>query len=161
MQLWPAKSEMFLSPLGQNEVMRRMKLAVKPVKYQSFKNRSLGDEEEEVFLFNGNVSENAFAISQIVSRPNNFLPLIKGKVEGGQSGSLIHLEFKLFPSVKYFLGFWVILMLMFSIVSYSQGENALTIIFPLVILVASYALILSRFNDAYQKSRRELLRLIK
>lgn len=160
MHLWPAKSEMFLSPHGQDEIIRRMELAVKPVKYQSYKNRSLGDVEEEAYLFNGNVGENGFAISQIVNRPNNFLPLIKGKIEGGETGSLVHLEFSLFPSIKYFLYFWIILMLLFSVISIAQGDDVLTIIFPLIMLVASYALILSRFNDAYLKSRKELMRLI-
>lgn len=160
MQLWPAKSEMFLSPHGQDEIIRRMKLAVKPVKYQSFKNRSLGDIEQEAFLFNGKVGESGFAISQIVSRPNNFLPLIKGKIEGGNSGSLVHLEFSLFPSIKYFLVFWIVLMLLFSAISIAQNDDILTIIFPLIILIASYALILSRFNEAYLKSRKELMRLI-
>jgi uncharacterized membrane protein YhaH (DUF805 family) len=160
MQVWPAKSEMFLSPHGQNEIIRRMELAVKPVKFQSFKNRSLGDIEEEAYLFNGKVSKSGFSISQIVNRPNNFLPLIKGKIEGGESGSLVHLEFSLFPSVKYFLFFWIILMLLFSIISIAQRDDVLTIIFPIIILVASYALIISRFHDAYQKSRRELMRLI-
>lgn len=162
MQVWPATSEMFLSPLGEKEIMRRMELAVKPVKYQSFQNRSLEDEmEEEAFLFNGKVGENGFAISQIISRPNNFLPLIKGKVEGGEKGSLVYLEFTLFPSVKYFLVFWLFLMLMFSFASFSQDEDVLTVIFPLIILIATYALILSRFKDAYRKSRKELIRLIR
>jgi hypothetical protein len=160
MQFWPAKSEMFLSPFGQDEIIRRMKLAVKPVKYQSFENRSLGNIEEEAFLFNGKLTANKFAISQIVGRPNNFLPLIKGKIEGGDKGSLVHLEFVLFPSVKYFLVFWILLMLLFSIISFVQGDNFLTIIFPIIILLASYALILSRFKDAYRKSRKELIRLI-
>lgn len=161
MQLWPAKSEMFLSPLGEKEIRRRLELAVKPVKFQSFKNRSLGDIEEEAYLFNGKVSESGFSISQIVNSPNNFLPLIKGKIEGGESGSLVHLEFSLFPSVKYFLVFWIVLMVLFSIISFVQRDDILTIIFPLIILVASYALIISRFNDAYHKSRRELMRLIR
>lgn len=160
MQLWPARSEMFLSPHGQNEIIRRMELAVKPVRFQSFENRSLGDIEEEAYLFNGKVGKNGFAISQIVNRPNNFLPLIKGKIEGGQSGSLVHLEFSLFPSVKYFLVFWLLLMFLFSIISIAQGDDIFTIFFPLIILVASYALILSRFKDAYLKSRKELMRLI-
>ncbi|ADR22212.1 hypothetical protein MATR_01460 [Marivirga tractuosa] len=160
MQLWPAKTEMFLSPHGQHEIIRRMELAVKPVKFQSFSNRSLGEIEEEAFLFNGKVGSNGFAISKIVSRPNNFLPLIKGRIEGGESGSLVHLEFSLFPSIKYFLLFWIMLMLLFSIISIVQEDDLLTIIFPLVILLASYALIISRFNDAYQKSRKELMRLI-
>jgi hypothetical protein len=160
MQLWPAKSEMFLSPLGEKEIIRRMELAVKPVKFQSFKNQSLGDIEEEAFLFNGKVSKSGFSISKIVNRPDNFLPLIKGKIEGGDSGSLVHLEFGLFPSIKYFLVFWIILMLLFSIISFVQGDDLLTITFPVIILIASYALIISRFHDAYQKSRRELMRLI-
>lgn len=160
MELWPAKSEMFLSPLGQEEIIRRMELAVKPVRYQSFKNRSLGDIEEEAFLFNGKIKQNRFAISQIVSRPNNFLPLIKGKVEGGEKSSLVYLEFSLFPSVKYFLVFWIMLMFLFSIISFLQGDDILTVIFPIIILVASYALIVSRFLDAYRKCRKELVRLI-
>ncbi|HET8860028.1 hypothetical protein [Marivirga sp.] len=160
MQLWPAKSEMFLSPLGEKEIIRRMELAVKPVKFQSFKNQSLEDFGVEAYLFNGKVGKSGFSISQIVSRPNNFLPLIKGKIEGGDNGSLVHLEFCLFPSVKYFLLFWIILMLLFSIISFAQEDNILTIIFPLIILVASYALIISRFIDAYYKSRKQLMRLI-
>ena len=51
-------------------------------------------------------------------------------------------------------------MFLFSIISIAQNDDLLTIFFPLIILVASYALILSRFNDAYQKSRKELIRLI-
>lgn len=160
MQFWPARSEMFFSAVGEQEIMRRMKLAVKQVKFQSFENRALGERQEEAFLFNGNVKESAFAISQIVNRPNNFLPLIKGKIEGSEKGSLVYLEFSLFPSVKYFLVFWILLMCLFSVISVVQEDDLLTIIFPLLILVASYAVILSRFKDAYQKGRKELLRLI-
>lgn len=160
MQFWPAQSEMFLSPLGEQEIMRRLELAVKPVKFQSFENRSLGERQEEAFLFNGHINQNAFAISQIVNKPNNFLPLIKGKIEGSENGSLVYLQFSLFPSVKYFLVFWIMLMLLFSIISIIQEDDILTVVFPLIILIASYAVILSRFKDAYQKGRKELLRLI-
>ena len=161
MMFWfPARSEMFLSSLPKEEIFRRLELAVKSVDYQYYQNRALGKEEGVAYLFNGKVGNAGFAISKIVERPNNFLPLIRGRVEGNEKGSLVHLQFKIFPSVTFFMAFWAILMLLLSLISFLEGENWLNITFPLLILAASYWLILSRFEAAYQKSRKELIRLI-
>jgi type IV secretory pathway TrbL component len=160
MQLWPGKSEMVVSNLPSQEVFRRLHLAVKPADFQSYQNRALDYTPEDIFLFNGKVSDTGFAISQMVQKPDNFLPLIKGKVEHTSSGSLIYVKYVLFPSVKFFLGFWFMLMLLFSMISYVQGENMLTVFLPIILLVASFWVVLSRFNSAYEKSRKELVRLI-
>lgn len=160
MQWWPAQSEILISQLPAEEIFRRLHLAVKPANYQSFRNRSLEQDAAEVFLFNGRVSLTGFAISQVVSKPDNFLPLIQGKIEGASTGSLVYLKFRLFPSVKYFLGFWFLLMFMLSIVSYAEGKNMLTIIAPIIILVASFWVVNARFASAYRKSKKELVRLI-
>ncbi|MBK6265467.1 hypothetical protein JKA74_10500 [Marivirga sp. S37H4] len=160
MQWWPAKSEILISHLPPREIFRRLNLAVKPTNYQSFKNRSLDDTPEEVYLFNGKVSNTGFAISQVVQKPDNFLPLIQGKVEGTSKGSLVYIKYRLFPSVKLFLGFWFILMLLFSMIAYAEGEDMLTVSFPIIMLIASFWVILSRFNSGYEKSRKELVRLI-
>ncbi len=160
MQWWPGKSEIVVSNLPGHEVFRRLHLAVKPADFQSFQNRSLGHDPEEVFLFNGKVGETGFAISKVVQKPDNFLPLIKGKVEQSSTGSLVYITYSLFPSVKFFLGFWFILMLLFSMISYAQGEGLFTVFLPIIILIASFWVILSRFKSAYEKSRKELLRLI-
>ncbi|GAA5033678.1 hypothetical protein GCM10011506_26270 [Marivirga lumbricoides] len=160
MQGWPAQSEILISQLPAEEIFRRLHLAVKPAHYQSFKNRSLEYSSDEVFLFNGKVGATGFAISQVVSRPDNFLPLIQGKVEGASTGSLVYLKFRLFPSVKYFLGFWFLLMLMFSMISYAEGKNMLTVTAPIIVLVASFWVVNVRFSSAYRRSKKELVRLI-
>ncbi len=160
MQWWPGKSEVVVSNLPRHEVFRRLHLAVKPANFQSFQNRALEQESEDVFLFNGKVSDTGFAISKMVQKPDNFLPLITGKVSHTSTGSLISIKYGLFPSVKFFLGFWFILMLLFSMISYAQGEDMFTIFLPIILLIASFGVILSRFKSAYEKSRKELLRLI-
>jgi hypothetical protein len=81
-------------------------------------------------------------------------------VEGSSNGSLVYLKYRLFPSVKFFLGFWFMLMLLFSMIAYAQGENLLTVVFPIIVLILSFWVILTRFNVAYEKSRKELVRLI-
>ncbi len=160
MQLWPAKSEILISHLPPREIFRRLHLAVKPTNYQSFKNKSLDPGPEEIFLFNGKVSNTGFAISQVVQKPDNFLPLIQGKVEGTSMGSLVYIKYSLFASVKFFLGFWFMLMIIFSMIAYAEHENMLTVSFPIIVLLASFWVILSRFNAAYEKSRKQLVRLI-
>jgi hypothetical protein len=70
--------------------------------------------EEKSFddqYFNGRIQETRFLISRKIKSPENFLPLIKGRVEPTRNGSILFLEYSLFFSTRIFLGFWTLLTL--------------------------------------------------
>jgi hypothetical protein len=157
MHLGLSQNELLISPLSPEEIFRRLEISVKPANFQSHTRFSKEDYE---YLFNGKCSLKGFSISKVVSRPDNFLPRISGKVEGASNGSLISLRFSLFPSVKVFFSFWIFLMSMLSLSLYHQNNDLFSFLMPVVVLLVSYLVVRSRFQKALKKSRKELLRLI-
>lgn len=61
--------------------------------------------------FNGRIQETNFLISRKIKSPENFLPLIRGRIEPTRNGSILFLEYSLFFSTRLFLGFWTLLTL--------------------------------------------------
>lgn len=160
MGFWPAYSEELISKYQPAEVLRRLSIAVKPAKIQPYHNERLHGAASDIFLFNGLVSKKGFSISKVVERPNNFLPLINGKVVMQNDGSRIKMQYSLFKSVNYSLAFWFFLLIGFTLISIIENKTASWIVIPIVIQVGSYALVVSRFKQAVLVSRRELVKLL-
>ena len=63
-------------------------------------------KDEYKIVFNGNVKGNKFPISRKVTTPNNFLPLLKGRIEATPQGCILFLEYGLFFGAKLALITW-------------------------------------------------------
>ncbi|EON78829.1 fumarate hydratase [Lunatimonas lonarensis] len=81
-------------------------------KQVDFLDPSFAKPKEENLLFNGTVSSNRFRISKIITRADSFLPLIVGNIESNKHGSIVFLEYRLFPGARFFLAFWLIVCML-------------------------------------------------
>jgi hypothetical protein len=66
-------------------------------------------------LFNGSVEEDGFRLSRVIEKGDNFLPLLLGKVEDTPRGSIIFVRYQLFATTRFFLWFWTLALLAFSL----------------------------------------------
>lgn len=86
-------------PYTPDEVFTKLDRITMPPHYEPV------EGEEEHFLFNGTVKENSFYITRRLSRPQNFLPIMRGTLEKTSMGSLLFIRASLFNSTKLFFLF--------------------------------------------------------
>lgn len=120
MQLQPSYSETVVLAYSPSELMNRLAGAVVLVDEPRVERKLKADEE---ILFNGRLEQDRFYISKRIRHPENFLPLIKGRVEETSTGSILLLEYSLFFSTKLFLGFWSFFCLLTGFVLYAVGNE--------------------------------------
>jgi len=65
--------------------------------------------------FRGHIGKDTFTIFLVLRRPENFSPLIKGKLLTASTGTILQISYKAFFSTKLFLIFWAVFMLLFSV----------------------------------------------
>lgn len=102
MQFFPTISQTLVLPFPKEDVFRRLRNVTLEPGYV--------DDEGEC-QFNGKVSENSFSLSRKVDYGNNSLPLVKGKIESTKSGSLVLVEYHLFPAAKTMVKFTTLITL--------------------------------------------------
>ncbi|PSL00465.1 hypothetical protein [Cecembia rubra] len=116
MPFFPSHSEVLVSSLSKEEVMERLDLVTKDANFLEYELK-----ENQGYQFNGTLSEDSFSLSLVITKADSFLPLIKGKLEATPKGSILFLQYSLFPGTIFFLGFWsvvtVILAIFFAMVS--------------------------------------------
>jgi hypothetical protein len=61
------------------------------------------------------VEEDGFRLSRVIEKGDNFLPLLLGKVEDTPRGSIIFVRYQLFATTRFFLWFWTLALLAFSL----------------------------------------------
>ncbi|MFT6034852.1 MAG: hypothetical protein ACJAT1_000463 [Marivirga sp.] len=156
----PQYKEALVSPLDKDEVLRRLNIAVKHAKRQSLHHQKLDGPELELYLFNGLVSASAFSISLVIDKPENFYPLINGHLVAAKEGCEVSIEYALFQSVKIFYFFWLLLLTIIGLFTFFENNEWYWLAVTVVIQLASFFVIQSRFRAGLRKSRKELHRLI-
>lgn len=110
--------------------------------------------------FNGQMTgDGEFCLSQSVSHPNLFLPLLHCRIEPTSSGCLIFIECSLFFSTRVLLGAGMLLLLSAALFSFLQREwlYAATMLVAAVLL---YLTVLGNYHLQKQISLNLLQRVI-
>lgn len=81
------------------------------------------NQEGKNALFTGWFGKDRFRISMKISRPNNYVPLVIGQIENTSSGSLLFINYTLFPSTKMFFIFWNLFILLAGLIAGYQYSN--------------------------------------
>lgn len=149
--LLPSHYETLVLPLSAEEIFSRFSRVTKN-DFSSIQDKSI--------LFSGWVKEDRFRISMKVNRPNNFLALIKGRIESTSSGSLVFLDYQLFPTTKLFVTFWLLFTLLFTPVVSFQFSNAWYLISGWTVAVGIYWITWSNFKIQFKIAREILLRVL-
>ncbi|MCL6260077.1 hypothetical protein M3O96_13330 [Aquiflexum sp. TKW24L] len=110
MNPFPNHSEVLVSALSKKEVEVRLKKVTHDINFLDYEQRL-----QKGFKFNGQVGKDAFRLSLAIDNPDSFLPLILGKIEGTPKGCILFLQYKLFPSSTFFLGFWTVVTLALTV----------------------------------------------
>ncbi len=149
--LLPSHYETLVLPLSAQEIFNRFSKVTK---------NDFASIQDKSILFSGWVKEDRFRISLKVNRPNNFLALIKGRIESTSSGSLVFLDYQLFPTTKLFVTFWLLFALLFTAIVSFQFSSTWYLFSGLTVAVGIYWITWSNFNIQFKIAREIILKIL-
>lgn len=116
--------------------------------------------DEHSLKFNGWVKEERFRISLRVHRANNYLPLIAGEIESTSGGSILFVDYRLFPTTRMMLLLWTMLLILGSLIFSYQTKNVVILAGGTAAIVLIHAIVWSNFKlqlDITRKALHDLL----
>jgi hypothetical protein len=118
------------------------------------------NQEGAQYQFSGWVRENGFRISLKISRPNNYIPLVIGRIETTSSGCLVFATYKLFPVTKMFLIFWSLFITMAGVLTSYQYQSLVYLAVAFLILLTVHWITWSNFKIQLKLTRQTLLEVL-
>lgn len=150
MYLLPIKRETLVLPYEQEEVFRKLWKVSRPVRAKD----PLPDVPEASFLFNGWVKKNQFKISRKIARPDNFLPVIAGTIEGTSKGSIVFLRYRMFFATIVFLIFWSFVTTLIALYFYFFEKIYLYATISFLLGILNYVIAVLNFKKQVKISSR-------
>lgn len=111
-------------------------------------------------VFTGYVMEDRFRLSLKITRPNSFLPLIVGTIDPTSTGCLLFLNYKLFPSTRMYLTFWVLFSVLFGIFLTYHYKNIFTGLLFVFITAAILFISWANFKIQLKFTRQALQKVL-
>jgi hypothetical protein len=155
MSLFPNHSEVLVSKLKKEEILKRLNLVTKRANFLDYI-----AEADSVQLFNGSLEKDSFRISLVINRADSFLPLIKGEIESTASGSILFLEYSLFPGSVFFLGFWTLLTVILALIFVLLVGNPYLAMISITLGIGNYWFAWSHFKRKIKISQGIFLELL-
>lgn len=155
MNLIPYHTETLVSPLSKEEVLGHLMRVTREVNFLDSRTY-----QNEQIKFNGMIGREGFRISRSIKKGDTFLPLLIGKLEDTPRGSIIFLEYRLFPSAVFFLAFWSVILLAFSAFYLFFLPNFTYSLICFLLAIGNYALGLLFFKRQFKLSREVFHQLI-
>ncbi|MDR7129872.1 hypothetical protein J2X69_002218 [Algoriphagus sp. 4150] len=155
MNLFPYDSETLVSALSKEEVLTHLNKVTREVNYLDPRSQARGD-----ILFNGLVGKKGFRISKVVNRGDTFLPLILGKIEATPRGCILFINYRMFPGALFFIAFWSIILLAFTLVYLFLNPNYGYAIICFLVGLVNYIIAMYFFNRQVKASRKVFHQLI-
>jgi hypothetical protein len=155
MSFFPKHSEVLVSPLKKEELLQKLDLVTKDPNFLDYEARN-----ENSHQFNGTLGKQGFRISLVITKADSFLPLIKGKLEETPTGSILFLEYSLFPGSVFFLGFWSFVTILLFFFFGFMVEKAGFALISLGVGVGNYIFAWSHFKRKIKISQQIFLELL-
>jgi hypothetical protein len=146
--LLPAYRETIVLPIAAPVVFERLALST-----------SNKVPESNEIIFHGWVKPDRFRLSLRQRRPSNYAPIISGQIETTSNGCILFIDYKLMPSMRVFIMFWTLLIILGSLFSGFQFKNVAYTMSGLAIIAFIYGIVWSNFNLQRKPSHEALLRL--
>ena len=145
MEYLPFRSETLVLPYDASELQARLTKVIRPVrnKYQ----QKTGENDE-------------FTISRIIKQPENFLPLITGKIEATSVGCILFLKYRMFFSTNLFLGFWSVVTFLMTLLFVMGYNNYLYATVCFGFGVVNYSIAVANFNIQVRQSKKLLNKVL-
>lgn len=153
MNILPIQRRVFISPYQPDEVLNFLSIHTRERTEYSI----IPDKINNLIKFYGNINEekNQFLITKKFHHTNIFLPLIHGKLEVIEEGTLVSVEYKLLPSTLFFFLFNAIMATLFGILFFIIGNFSIGIICFLFV-ICSYFITISNFHLQVKDSHQTL-----
>lgn len=155
MQILPYHTETLVLPYTLDELKMKLENGVLPE--EEVNNSTISFER---FQFVGKLNSTFFRIFRRIREPNNYIPLITGRIEGTSTGSLLFLKFSLFKSTQFFLVFWSFISLclgLFLLLSkHLYFYSALSFFFG----IGNYIITQANFNRYLNLHKKEFYEII-
>lgn len=146
----PNSSRTIVTILELSEVYDRLRSATTK---QALTQNSISARK---IAFVGTIQPDRFTISLKVTRPNNFLPVVRGRLESTHSGCLIFMKLGLFPSTRTYLIFWLLFVLVAGLIVSRQYESPLLLAAPLLLDLIILWIAWANFNMQLRFTMRAL-----
>ena len=157
MRLLPYFQETLVIPWSGADTHRKLRQATRPLEIGV----DYPDAVERKFLFNGWVKENRFRISRKIQHPENFLPLIVGRIEGTSTGSILFIRYRLFFGSALFLVFWSIISILLCLFFLIFYQKYIYSAVSLSLGIFNYVIATKNFHLQIRSSRRVLNEALK
>ncbi|WP_297336490.1 hypothetical protein [Algoriphagus sp.] len=155
MNLLPFHSETLVSALSKTEVLEQLSRKTREVNFLDKRSHL-----QQGLEFNGYVGRSSFRISKVVQKSDTFLPLILGNVEDTARGSILFLTYRLFPGALFFILFWSIILVGFSLFYFLLVKSPVNGGICLGLGVINYVFALFFFHRQVKSSRTKFHELI-
>lgn len=151
MNILPSERRVFISPFSADEVLHFIACTTKERTDYSV----IPEKINNLHQFYGRIYEKkkSFVVTKKLIHTHTFLPIIYGKIEKTEEGSLILLDYKLLPATRFFLFFNIIVATLIGILflfteNYLGGSIAIGFaIFSYVITAFNFYL---QVNDSHK-----------
>jgi len=148
----PFGRETLVSALSKEEVLDRLAAVTRGTRAEGL--------PEIRPLFNGLVETDGFRLSRVIEKGDSFLPLLLGKVEDTPRGSIIFARYQLFSTTRFFLWFWTLVLLSFSLFFFLVTNQFLQGGVCLFLSGVNYGLVVFFFHRQLLPSKKLFLEVI-
>lgn len=155
MNLLPFQQRTYVLPYGAAEVFDRLEAIILDP------DAEVPKAERQRYLFNGVLREDGFNISKRIGYVQNFLPLIKGRVEDTKKGSILFVKFRMFKTVLFMLGFWSLFLVIIGLVFIFQKGQVVYGSWAIAIFIGQYLICMINFNKQLKDSQKLLEEVLK
>jgi hypothetical protein len=154
-KLFPYHQETLVSPLSQQALLSQL---AQVTRMQVASSQARGEElpqmEGKQVVFNGAIGAADFRLSQVLRKGDTFLPLLLGRVEATPRGSLLFIRYRLFPSAVFFLVFWTVVLLSFSMFYFFVEQHYAYGALCLALVLGNYTAAVFFFHRQLKRSRQ-------
>lgn len=155
MTLIPHKNETLVLPITCLQVISRLSLLTQPASLTELETR------DEDIRFNGFIGKDSFRLSMKVNYPQNYLPMMKGRIETSSRGCIIFLKYRLFFSSLMFFSFWTIMTLLIGLFFILINQEYLYATIALASGAINYLVTVLNFNKQVKASKQAICEALK
>lgn len=100
----------------------------------------------DMYKFNGWVKEDKFKVSKWVKYPQNFIPIASGEIAETQNGSIVTVQYQLFPATRFLLLLSLIVSVLVLLIFGFYKQNWWVCGFTVFLFALNYVISTANFN---------------
>lgn len=147
LSIFPYYKQTFVSSYTQEQILERLREFTKEEGKQGKPSRH---------EFNGKIDADSFQISRVITQANTFLPVIKGKVEGTKTGSILFITCEMFYTTKILLFIWTVIPLLIFLLTLFLVEGYFYPLLALFFGLFNYIVSVANFHRQTKISMQTL-----